>query len=75
MSDEVHFFHADKHQGFLQVDTRCLWVWQDMFKVPRQFSNILAISQKKAKNILVFDCNALLDLVPFVQFKKRKKHP
>ena len=35
VNDEVYFWHADKHQKFLQIGTIVLGVWPGMPKLPK----------------------------------------
>ena len=39
MSDAVDFWHADKHENLLQIDTKIFWwVWSSIPKVPKKGS-------------------------------------
>ena len=38
VSDEADFFHADKHESILQIDTVVLLGWSSISKVPNNSS-------------------------------------
>ena len=57
MSDEVDFFHADKHESFLQIDAIILdGGWSSILKVPKitSLQHLCNISKKTGRMKLAF---------------------